>query len=451
LIRPDLKHSSCFFRFLIIIILCSCSREEQGTEYKLARDVSAVKIEETCEKAVVESFGTLKFRKKADITSAVDGIIKEIFFDEGDRVTAGAELATVTNIQLNIRLEQAEAALFSAESAWKLSQTQYREGIFQVESRLIALEKSRLILEQKKRELSHQSNVLDNKKKLLALGGITSEEILSLELTFSALETEVFALKKDISIQNIGFRDKDINEMGLTIPFEISARREVLLDINTRSLKAELQVAEARIKSVETELRSAEVLLEEMHLNTPIQGIVGARYQETGERVQADSKLFTIFDSSEIDLVFQVPEKIGVLLCIDQKVDLTIDAVPGTNYYSVIRFISPTVDPGSGNITIKALIENSNGKLRPGMFARLSLAYGSERRLLRIPSECLVHKDGNRGLVFRIIEGRVYPVSLTIGDERMGLIEIIDGIKAGDSIVESPSPLLQEGDEVNVQ
>ena len=411
--------------------------------------VYEVKTEEI--KQVIEGFGNLSFRRKADVTSAVDGIIKELSVEEGDSVNTEQILASLYNIQLVIRKKQAEADLLSAQSALDLSENQYREGRLNTESRIIAIEKSELNLKQKKLELEHQRRLLTNKKELLAIGGISNDEIKTMELTFSALETEVKLLEKDMEMQRIGFRDKDISLFGYRVPDDDSKKRKLLIDINSLSLKSEQRVAEARVKSAETEMESAQELLNETILTSPFEGIVGARYMEAGERMKSDSKLFTIFDSSKVDLVFTVPEKIGVLLSPGQEVKLKIDAVENREFSARIRQISPTIDTRSGNISIKAELNNDEGLFRPGMFSRFILTYGSFRTVIRIPAETLVQKDGGRGLVFKVSGERAYPVNITIKQEGGGMVETDNGLEDGDIIIINPSPLLQEGDIIHVQ
>jgi len=437
----------------IVLLLTSCSEENisKSLAPPEAGEFSVYKTETEQIQPVLKGFGNLSFRHKADITAAVDGTIRTFFTDEGSEVESGEIVADIYNIQLEIRAEQAEASLLSVESALELAKTRYREGRLQAESRLLSLEKSDLNLMQKEAELEHQSLLLQNKKKLYALDGITEEELSSMQLAFSALETEIEILKKDIQIQKIGFRDSDISACGYNIPSCPEEKKELLLDINSQTLFSEIKVAEARVKSAVTELTSAEALLSETQLKSPIDGIVGARYMETGERAKSDSKIFTVFDSSEIDFVFSVPEKIGVMLIAGEEVRLSIDAAPDEPFTARIRLISPTIDPQSGNISIKAALDNNSGRLKPGMFARFSLVYGTPRKVLRIPSNSLVQKNGISGLVYKLNNKRVYPVSISLGNEDDGLIEVTDGLEEGDVIVLNPSPLLQEGDEINAK
>ncbi len=443
-----------FILSIITAVFSCCSNPETGnTENSTqpAGSVEAYRLESEQIRPNFEGFGNLSFRRKVDITSAIEGTIKQLSAEEGDKVSEGQTLAVLNNIQLDIRTDHARAALFSAEAAYELAVTRYKEGRLQTESSLISIEKSELNLTQKLQELEHRQGLLANERKLFSIGGTTEESLASMELSFSALETEIGILRKDIQIKKIGFRDQDIIEYGYALPEKREQREKILIDINSLTLKSGMMAAEAELRAAETELQSAEALMNETVILSPISGIVGARYMETGERVRADDKLFTVFDSSEAELIFGVPEEIGVLLTPGQPVELSLDALKGRIFSAVIRKISPVIDAGSGNITVKAKLKDDDEIFRPGMFSRFSLQYGEFSEVIRLPAESLVRLDGSRGLVFSIINGRVYPRNVTVKTVSGGMHELTEGLEAGDSVVLNPSILLKEGDKVDVR
>ncbi|MBN2049763.1 MAG: efflux RND transporter periplasmic adaptor subunit [Spirochaetales bacterium] len=433
------------------ILFSGCPSPSPETGKEETRTVEVFEVQTVEVQGELEGFGNLSFRSKADITAAVEGTIMKLYRDEGDRVLRGQTLAELGNLQLLIRREQAEASLVSARAALEQAAAEYKEGTLYLESRLLSLEKSVLLVEQKGKELEHQRRVLENKRELYAIGGLPEEEMSSLELSYSSSTTELEALQKDIAMQRIGFRDEDILSFGLSIPADPESRKKVLQDINTRTLLSQVHVAEAGVRSAATELDSVEALIKEMHLKAPMDGIIGARFKEPGERVSADTKVFTIFDASNVDFIIPVPEEIGVYLLPGQSVDVSIDALPQGRYKAAIRQISPLVDSQSGNITVKAALENTEDMFLPGMFARFHLTYGMPRSILIIPVETLAQRNGENALVFQVLNKRIYPKQITIFEHTNGMVEVTGGLAGGETIVLQPSPLLQEGEEVNVR
>ncbi len=438
--------------FIAVLAFLSCTESVDigyESEEKVHVAVHKARFQEITPE--LNSFGSISFRSKADVTSTVDGTIDLVNVEEGYYVNKGDELASLTNIQLSIRENQAHSTLKSAEAALELSMTKLREGKMQVEARLISIEKSELQLSQKEKEQRQLVKTLDNKRELFKIGGITEEELSSMEMSFSAADTNLLSMRKDLSIQKIGFRDKDINSFGYTTPDTDEKRIEILKDINTRTLLAELNVAESRLETAKTELYSAEALNKELVLRAPITGIIGAKYLELGERAKADTKIFTIFDSREVDISFTVPEGKGILLKTGLNVKATVDSLENRAFEATIRQISPMVDPQSGNITIKASMSNKEECFKPGMFTRVNIKYGETRKSILIPETCIAQKRDKTASLFLVVNNHIFRKEIELGEEKNGMVEILKGLKEGDMIIDSPSPLLREGEQVHVK
>lgn len=439
---------------IFTLVILSCTRNEETTRVAAEESRNIVEVHKVDLKEItpeIDSFGSISFSSKADVTSTVDGTISAIKVEEGDKVYKGQLLAQLTNIQLQIRKDQALSALESSKAALQLSETKLREGKMQVEARLLTIEKLKLQLSQKNKEQEQMAQSLENKRELFNVGGISEEELTSMELNYSASETAILSLEKDIIIQSVGFRDRDILNYGYNIPDNEEERTTILKDINTRTLLAELNVAKSRVETAETELKSAEALREELSLKAPISGIIGAKYMELGERAKADTKVFTIFDSNEVDISFPVPEAKGILLTNNLEVKAIVDSLDGKEFKARIRQISPMVDPKSGNITIKANMTNKEGLFKPGMFTRVNVKYGLTRMSVQIPETSIAQKKNSTGTIFLAVNSRVFRKEVELGVEKNGMVEVTEGLAKGDFVINSPSPLLREGEQVDVK
>ncbi len=321
----------------------------------------------------------------------------------------------------------------------------------QIEARLLLIEKLEFQVLQKEKELVQLAKTMENKRELFSIGSITEEELTSLETNYSAAETNLLSLKKDISIQQVGLRDIDMQAYGYAIPESDTERVRILKIINTRTLQAEVNVAEARVDSSKTELRSAQALNRELVLLAPISGIVGAQYMEMGERVKADTKVFTVFDSTEVDISFPVPEAKGILLTRGLKVEAVVDSLDNRVFEAEIRQISPMVDPQSGNITIKAHLPNSDEIFKPGMFTRVKVAYGATRKSIIIPETCIAQKKNNAATLFLAVNSHVFKKEVELGEEKNGRVEVLSGLQENDLVIDSPSPLLREGEKIHAK
>jgi len=435
----------------IVLAAGGCARREQAPAAIAPQRVRTVLAAERMTAQELASYGSISFQKKADVTARVDGTVTELSAVEGASVEKGDLLARLTNIQLELRKRQAESAASSARSELALAQARLWEGQLQVEARIAGIERSELELASKRRELEELAKTLKNKEQLLSVGGTTEEAMTSLRLSYAATETGVRLMEKDLEIRRIGLRDADIVSRGLTVPRDEAARRRMLVQIGTQTLAAETEVARARADSAAVELGAAEQLLAELDIRAPLSGIVGARYVEAGEHAAADAKLVTLISTEEVYAVFPVSETESQRVAPGAAVDVSVDALGGAPFRARVALISPLIDPQAGTVTVKAILANPSMRMKPGMFARVKLVYGSPRRVIVIPASAIAQKKGKTARVFTVVNRRVFAKEATLGQELGDSWTVEDGLRAGESLVDSPSLLLREGEEVETE
>jgi multidrug efflux pump subunit AcrA (membrane-fusion protein) len=413
--------------------------------------VRVVSVREQAAGDEVESFGSISFQRKADVTARVDGTVLELPVQEGQAVAVGQLLARMQNIQLELRRKQAESAARSLRSELELARARLWDGELQVEARIAGLDKGRLELEAGRRELAELAKTLENKEQLLAVGGTTEEAMGSLRLSHAAARTQVELREKELEIRSIGLRDQDIASRGLAVPRGETARRALLVRIGTLSLAAECEVARARAEAAEAELGSADQLLAELEVRAPLAGLVGARYVEEGERAAADAKLFTLISTGDVYAVFPVPEAEAGLVREGAPVEVTVDSLAGAPCRARVALVSPVVDPQAGTVTVKALLANPDMRMKPGMFVRVKVLGGRERRVTVIPASAIARRDGDTARVFAVVNGRVFLKEAALGPEIAGGWIVERGLRPGEILVDSPSMLLREGEEVETE
>ena len=426
------------------------SRGETETR-PLAHRVTVIETSMSRIQPDIRSFGSVSFRKKIDVTSAAEGLLSRLHVEEGERIEKGRLLAVIENRQLDIHRRQAESAVAAAGAAVGLAEARLRDGRLQVEARLIAVAKTEAELEQKGIELEDIEARLRNKEKIYAAGGLSEEAMATLRMNHLAAQTAYLSLSKELEIQRIGLRDRDIRSAGLPLPRSEEERTAVLIDLNTRILAAEVLVAQAQLETALSELESATQLRRDLEIRAPEACIVGARYVSEGERISPGDLLFTLFDTSRVYAVFPVPEDEALLLAEGMPVEMTFDSLGNEVFTGSVRLISPTVDPQSGSVTVKALFENPEARFKPGMFVRVRVMSGAPRQAVLLPATAIMQKTGNRGRLFTVVNGRAFQKEVLVGGQVEGKVEIIQGLSAGEKVIDSPSPLLREGEEVDVR
>jgi multidrug efflux pump subunit AcrA (membrane-fusion protein) len=399
----------------------------------------------------IDSFGTLTFTGKTDVAPPIEGRVDEIFVREGDRVKKEDILARIENLQLQIRHRQARSETEQAFAAVRLAEARLDEGYRAVDVRLISLEKLDTTLEQRKRELDFMKEELQKQEELFSLDAVPREHLEKQRLELRAAETEYENLLRERDIMQIGYRPEDIQSKNYAPPSNARERRHLLRMINNLTLLAEIEAARAGYASALSELESAGMLLEELNIRAPADSVVGAVYLEAGERLSPGTVLFSLFQDREMYCVFPVQESEATRLAPGQEAVVEVHALGNKEIPGLIEHVAPTIDPDSGNRTVKALLPNAGGLLKPGMFARVIVTVGAPTKAVSLPESCLLTTEGGKGSVLTVANSRVFHKEVLIGPTEDGRLTVTEGIEAGELVVDSPSPLLQEGEVVEIR
>ena len=434
---------------LLLALAVSCGNGKPSAQEPagLAK-VRTVAVREESSAEEISSFGSISFQKKADVIALVDGTVAELAVAEGAGVRQGDLLARLENIQLGLRRQQARSTASSARSELELAQARLWEGQLQVEARIAAVQRAEIELGARRRELEELARSLKNKEQLLSVGGTTEEAMASVRLSYASARTAVELLEKDLEIRQIGLRDQDILSRGLAVPRGEAARRRILVQIGTLTLAAERDVARSRAEAAEAELGSVEQLLAELEVRAPLSGIVGARYVEVGEHAAADAKLFTLISTGDVYAVFPVPESEARRVRAGAAVEVSVDALGGAVFRGTVALVSPVIDPQSGTVTVKAVLADPSLQMKPGMFARVTLLPGSGHPVTVVPSSAIAQRQGVTARVFTVVNRRVFLKDVVLGSEVPGGWVVEKGLAPGERLVDSPSLLLKEGEEI---
>jgi len=431
---------------LTVILFFSCAKQPANLNEE-ARKVkwSAAAVRELPDEA--SGFGSLSFLSKVDITSPQEAVIKKLYFREGDFVKQGALALLLENPQINLAVERAENNYSQVLAACNLANSRLMEGIFQAEAQLRLLEKaeSELVIAKRKWEESKRKH--QNQETLFEAGGINTEAILVSRFSLDTDWEQIQLMEKELEIRKIGCRDQDLVNAGIIVPLDEIERQNALVQLMTSSLRAELEAANARLEAAEKELASANIALEELKVLSPASGIVGARYLEEGERVRPQDKIISLIDTASLYAIFPVREKDALRIEKGMKASVLVDGT-GENINGIVDLVYPQADSQSLSFIVRALLLDSgsdSGKLKPGMFARVTVFLGPPKQAICIHESAIFNQKNNEGSVF-VINGSVLAERKIVlgpahGEER----EISSGLNSGELVVLRPDSSLREG------
>jgi membrane fusion protein (multidrug efflux system) len=211
--------------------------------------------------------------------------------------------------------------------------------------------------------------------------------------------------------------------------------------------------ASSNAQVLEASLRLAEAKLSKMRIVAPFDGVVGIRNVSVGDYVKDGADLINVEDVRTLKVDFRLPERYLAQVKVGQPVEVGADAFPGRSFRGVLDAIDPRVDANGRSLELRARIDNSDGVLRPGMFARVRVILGERNDALLVPEEAIV-PQGADFFVFRVIDRDGQTVAQRVrvraGVRRDARVEIVEGLSAGDRIVIAGMRLARDGQLVRV-
>lgn len=205
--------------------------------------------------------------------------------------------------------------------------------------------------------------------------------------------------------------------------------------------KTQLDVMTQSMKNIEENTR----------LVSPISGVVTARNYDNGDLYSGAMPVLTVEKISTVKILLDVNEQYFRNVKVGMPVEhITLDAYPGEEFQGKVSIIYPTLNTQTRTFQIEVTINNSNQRVRPGMFARVSLNFGSQNHVLT-PDQSVVKQTGSgERFVYVVSDGRAYHRTVELGRRMGDEYEILDGLKDGEVVVVFGQNLLTDGRQVNV-
>lgn len=208
---------------------------------------------------------------------------------------------------------------------------------------------------------------------------------------------------------------------------------------------AALEVAEAQVALAQAQLARMKVL-------APFDGTAGLRVVNVGDYVKDGADLVNIEDLSSLTVQFALPERNIERLRAGQPVEVKLDALPGRSFKGRVIAVDSQVDANGRALQVQAKVENPGLLLKPGMFARPRVVFSVREGAVVVPEEALVPM-GARQMLFRVASGpdgqkTSQRLEARIGLRLPGKVEILEGLKPGDTVVTAGHARLMRGDAV---
>ncbi len=287
------------------------------------------------------------------------------------------------------------------------------------------------------------------------------------------LSTETSGIVSEIHFEN----GAEVREGDLLVELDTSAEEATLRSAvaeadlartvyeRTKMLRASNAMPQSDLDAAASQLRKVNALVEQLRatiskkqLRAPFTGRLGIREVNLGQFIQNGDKIVSLQSLDPIFVDFLLPQQLISTLADGQKILVRTDAYPGRVFEGELTAINSEVDRVTRNIRLQGTLQNSDGALRPGMFARVQIFEGGEDEVLRIPLTALfrapygdsvfvvLEKTGADGAKETVVEQRFIRTGRAVGD----FVSVVEGLKEGDTVVTAGAFKLRNGSAVRV-
>jgi Cu(I)/Ag(I) efflux system membrane fusion protein len=260
-------------------------------------------------------------------------------------------------------------------------------------------------------------------------------------------------LRVDKTGETIG---KDDILLSIYSPQLVSTQQEYLLALNNLSALGESPIEEIRkgakalVKSSRERLQFLDVpehqiqelektrqVRKTIHIHSPVDGTVLRIGARQGQHVTPKTELYMFADLKEVWVLADIYENEIPWVKEGDKVEMTLDSVPGRTFLGEVSFIYPYSEAKTRTTKVRLLFDNADLLLRPDMFSALSILSDTRDNAVVVPSESIV-RSGGKPQVFVVREpGKFEPRSVTLGVESDGRVQILSGVSEGEEVVTS--------------
>jgi len=202
-----------------------------------------------------------------------------------------------------------------------------------------------------------------------------------------------------------------------------------------RTAQQGVTTAKARLAAAESRLRATSSVVRDTRVIAPTNGVVSKRLVESGEHVSRGASLLEVVRNDMLELVAAVPARAAGSVRVGQAVRFVAD---GRDFGGRVARVSPTIDPTTRSISVYVEVPNPSGAIRGGTFATGQVVSRTVENVLAIPRDAIHYSaDGASQYAYRIANDAIEYAMLKTGvtDDRLGLVEVLEGLKPGDRII----------------
>ena len=293
--------------------------------------------------------------------------------------------------------------------------------------------------------------------KLAALGTAVANESVTLTANRSDLVKAIHfddgqQVEKDqvlLELQTAEEQSMLAEAKALLVEREAAHERAVELNGQGISPDSEVQTTAAQLNAARSRVQTLEATIRDHVVRAPFAGVLGLRRVSVGSLLQSSTVITTLDDLSVVKVDFTLPETWLAAVRVGQPVQARSDAWPEEVFVGKVSAIDTRLDRRTRSATIRAIVDNKDLKLRPGMLMKVDVDRG-EAASRQVPEEALIQK-GEQHFVYVVGDDTVArEVVIDVGRRQVGRVEVLGGLEVGQRVVVEGLVRVRDGSKVQV-
>ena len=277
------------------------------------------------------------------------------------------------------------------------------------------------------------------------------------EANLNASRQNLEQMKAELHDATLSFnRNKDLIGQGFVSQSEYDAS-----EARYKKASASVGAAEAAVKASTAVLRGAEVAVEYTLIRAPFNAVVLTKDADIGDIVtpigaaaEAKAAVVTIADMDSLQVEVDVSESNLQMVKSGQPCEIHLDALPDSRFRGKVHMIVPTADRTKATIMVKVRFLEKDSRVLPEMSAKVAFLSrevkpDEEKPRTALNPSAILTRDG-RSIVFLIKEDRVIKTPITTGEKLGEMIEVLQGVKAGDTVVIKPPERMKDRAKIKI-
>ncbi len=220
------------------------------------------------------------------------------------------------------------------------------------------------------------------------------------------------------------------SKVQLELAEKTSDRYQQLLAVNGIN-ESDYDAAVNQVNSLKADMAYTQTLIDKTVIKAPFSGVLGLRQVSPGAYVTPATVLATLQQTSQVKIDFTLPEIYGTVLKKGSLVKVQTDALSGQYSQARVIAIEPGANTDTRNITVRAILD---GRANPGGFVKVFVDEGKTRSSVHVPASSIIPDDKNNQLVI-VKNGKARFVDVKTGIREADMVEILQGVATGDSVV----------------